>query len=398
MFAIRDLRAEGFYRPDYRGRSLVNLLSSIIRSLGGSSPHPELEGVDPSLFSKAPKIVYLVLDGVGYHQLQRFIAAGEGEHFFARHPHAKITSVFPPTTAAAVTSLSTGATPAEHALVSWHLHLPDLGMVSAILPGTTRTGTPMVLPDFDLNRYLALPSYVASVPGHKRLLSYGRLGQSRYSSAGTQWDHRAAYTTLRGLEGQVRAFAAEVARGLAYVYWPKYDTLCHSQGCDHRETRNHLAEIDGALSRLVEALRDSDTLLCVTADHGVVDAPARKRVDLSKVPGLMDCLAVLPSGDGRQQSCFVRASRVDRFHGVFEEHLSEKCVCITQDDLLESGLLGPGRRHKALASRIGDFVLIARDDYAFFSSVPFLPVTVHKGNHGGLSAAEVFVPLYTVRC
>lgn len=398
MFGIENLQREGFSRPDYDGGSIVNLLSSIIHALGGASPHAQLANVEPGLFRGVRRIAYLVLDGVGYNQTQRHIAAGGGEHFFGKQPYVKITSVFPPTTAAAVTSLSTGATPAEHALVSWYLHLPDLGMVSAILPGTTRTGTPMAPSDFDLRRYLALPSYVSSVRGAKCLLSYGRLGQSRYSNAGTEWDLRASYTTLRGLEGQVRAFAAEASRGLAYAYWPKYDTLCHNKGCNDRETKNHFAEIDLALSRLVEALRGSDTLLCVTADHGVVDAPAHKRVDLSKVPGLLDCLAALPSGDGRQASCFVRASRVDRFREVLHEHLLPACVCISGEELLESGLLGPGRRHKALASRIGDFVLIARDDHAFLSSVPLLPVKVHKGNHGGLSPDEIFVPLYAIRC
>jgi len=398
MFDTDHFRSEGFCRPDYDGGSIVNLLSSVIRSLGGSSPHRDLTVIDPSLFQKAAKVVYLVLDGVGYNQLQRFVSAGGGEHFFAKQPIVRITSVFPPTTAAAVTSFSTGATPAEHAVVSWYLHLPDLGMVSAILPGTTRTGTPMARPEFDLKRYLALPSYLSSVSGHKRLLSYGRLGQSRYSNAGTQWDQRAAYTTLRGLEGQVRTFAAESTRGVAYVYWPQYDTLCHARGCEHRETKKHLGEIDRSLARLADALAGTGTLLCITADHGLVDAPVGRRVNLSKVPGFLDCLAVLPSGDARQVSCFVRASRVSRFMDVVAKYLSEACVCITGDELLESGLLGPGRRHRALASRIGDFVLIARQDHAFPSSIPFLPVKTHKGNHGGLSADEMFVPLCVMLC
>lgn len=398
MFDIENFREQGFSRPDYSGGSLVNLLSSIIHALGGSSPHPELAGVDADLFREASRIVYLVLDGVGYNQLQRYIGAGGGEHFFAQHPYFKITSVFPPTTAAAVTSLSTGATPAEHGLVSWYLHLPDLGMVAAVLPGTTRTGTPMVPSDFDLARYLAVPSYVDSARGPKTLLSYDRLGQSRYSHAGTRWDRRAAYKTLKGLEAKVSAYVAEGKRGLAYAYWPKYDTLCHIKGCEHRETKSHLAELDLALSHMVRTLRGSGTLLCVTADHGVVDAPARKRVDLCKVPGLLDCLAAIPSGDGRQASCFVRASKAERFDDVYRQSLARACVCIAGDALLESGLLGPGRRHKALASRIGDFVLIARDDHAFLSSVPGLPVKVHKGNHGGLSPEEIFVPLYVVHC
>lgn len=398
MFDSEVFRSEGFFRPDYDGGSIVNLLSSVIRSRGGSSPHPELAQVDGSLFHRASKIVYLVLDGVGYNQLQHFIAAGGGTEFFAKQHFVRITSVFPPTTAAAVTSFSTGATPAEHALVSWYLQLPDLGMVSAILPGTTLTGSPMAPPKFDLRRYLALPSYLGSVSGHKRLLSYGRLGHSRYSNAGTKWDQHAGYTTLRGLEGQVRSFSADSTRGVAYVYWPKYDTLCHTRGTEHRETRSHLGEIDRSLARLAGALGGTGTLLCVTADHGLVDTPIGKRVDLSKIPGFLDCLAILPSGDARQVSCFVRASRLGRFRDIVAKHLSHACICITGDELLDSGLLGPGRRHRALQSRIGDFVLIARADYAFFFSVPCVPAKKHKGNHGGLSADEIYVPLYVVPC
>ena len=76
--------AGGFHFPDYQGGSIVNLLSSIIHALGGSSPHPRLKALDPRLFDGISRIVYLVLDGVGYNQLTRFMAAGGGGHFFSQ--------------------------------------------------------------------------------------------------------------------------------------------------------------------------------------------------------------------------------------------------------------------------------------------------------------------------
>ena len=127
--------AGGFHFPDYRGGSIVNLLSSIVHALGGASPHPPLKALEPDSFRGVSRIVNLVLDGVGHDQLNRFMAAGGGGHFFSRHPFERITTVFPSTTAAAVTTLSTGATPAEHGVLSWHLHLHDLGLVGAVLPG-----------------------------------------------------------------------------------------------------------------------------------------------------------------------------------------------------------------------------------------------------------------------
>ena len=387
----------GFHFPDYQGGSIVNLLSSIIHALGGVSPHPRLKALDTRLLQGVSRIVYLVLDGVGDNQLSRLLAAGGGTRFFSRHPRERITTVFPSTTAAAVTTLSTGATPAEHGVLSWHLHLHDLGLVGAVLPGRTLTGTPMTRDDFSLRRYLALPSYLSSVRRHKRLLSFGTLGESAYSNAGTRWNGYGAYQTLAGMERQTVRFARQGRRGVAYVYWPVYDTLCHAKGVQARESRRHLAEIDESLGRLARRLAGTGTLLLVTADHGVVDAPPPKRVELTAVPRLLDSLAVLPAGDARQVSCFVRPGRVGQFHEVVERHLAEACVCVTGDEIMESGLLGPGRPHPALRGRVGDYVLLARDDYAFQVTASLMKTRVHKGNHGGLSSDEVYVPLYALR-
>ncbi len=389
--------AGGFHFPDYRGGSLVNLLSSIIGALGGTSPHPRLQALDESTSKGIRRIAYLVLDGVGSPQLDRFLATGGGGHFFSRHPRQRITTVFPSTTAAAVTTLSTGTTPAEHGVLSWHLHLHDLGLVGAVLPGTTLTGSPLARKDFNLGRYLGLPSYLSSVRRHKRLLSFGTLGRSAYSNAGTRWNGYGAYRTLAGMERQTVRFAREGGRGVAYVYWPMYDTLCHHEGVQARKTRLHLAEIDKTLGRLVRGLSGTGTLLLVTADHGVVDAPSPRRVELTAVPGLLDCLALLPAGDARQVSCFVRPARETRFREVVARHLAEAAVCITGEELLESGLLGPGDPHASLRNRVGDYVLLARDDYAFRVTPPHTKARIHKGNHGGLSSAEMYVPLYALR-
>ena len=86
--------AGGFHLPDYHGGSIVNLLSSITHAMGGASPHPGLKALEPRLFEGISRIVYLVLDGVGYNQLARFMAAGGGGDFFSRYPCQRITTTF----------------------------------------------------------------------------------------------------------------------------------------------------------------------------------------------------------------------------------------------------------------------------------------------------------------
>ncbi|HPF98676.1 MAG TPA: alkaline phosphatase family protein [Kiritimatiellia bacterium] len=389
---------KGFCPPDYTGNGVVNMLSSVIRSRGGRSPHAELEGLPASLLRPARNVIYLVADGLGEEQLARLLRAGHGRKFFAAHLRRAISTVFPATTAAAVTTFATGASPAEHGILGWHLHLPDLGMVSTILPATTRTGSAMAPPEFDLHRYLKLPSYLDTTRGRRALLSFGHIPESRYSKTGTRWHERAGYKTLKGMVRAVSSFARRSRFGLAYAYWPGFDSVCHEKGCFHAATVRHMNEIDRALARLVSALKGTNTCLLVTADHGLVDAPRSRCVELREVPGFMECLALLPSGDAREVSCFVRPARLAQFKKIVNRHLRKACICVRGEELLRLGVFGPGRQHAALSSRLGDYVLLARDGYAFASTPAGAESDFNVGNHGGMSKTEVRVPLYVVHC
>jgi hypothetical protein len=395
---IQNGALKGFYLPDYDGGSIVNLLASIIRSRGGSSPHRDLFGLPASRLEDAKNVVYVLVDGMGESQLKELLDAGGGCAFFATHERQVISTVFPATTASAVTTLATGAAPLEHAIIGWHLHLHDLGLDSTILKGTTRTGQPMVGPQFDLDAYLGLPSHLDSAEGRRELLTPTEILNSRFSTAGTLWHRGLSYKTLVGMERQIVSFARRRGRGLAYAYWPNYDSCCHEFGCSHRVSRQHLAEVDQMLGRLVRRLGGTDTMLLVLADHGLVDTRRDQRVELSEVEGLYDCLATLPSGDTRAVSCFVRPAKVDAFLSIVNERLASACVCIPGEELIRLGAFGEGTEHPALRNRLGDYVLLAKGSYAFNAAVARSPRGFHVGNHGGMSEREVRVPLYAVRC
>ena len=383
--------------PDYRGGSIVNLLASIIRSRGGRSPHAGLEGLPAKALFGAQKVVYLVIDGLGKEQLDRYLTSRRNAAFFAEHPHRTITSVFPATTAAAITTCITGASPAEHGILGWHLHFHDLGIVGTILPATTRTGSPMAGDQFDLKRYLALPLPLQSAKCRKEIISWGKIPESRFSSAGVRWNRTRLCTTLAGLSRQIIAFAKTPGRALAYAYWPGYDSLCHEVGCDHPKTVRHLMNIDRMLTELVRKLRDTETTILVTADHGLVDSTPTHRISFREIPGFYDCLAILPSGDARCAHCFVRPSKVLKFRSLILQGLKKACLCVPGDELLRLGAFGPGKPHPALANRVGDFVLIAKSDYTFGSQLPAEKIEFNVANHGGMSPAEVRVPLFMVR-
>lgn len=383
--------------PEYNGNSILNLMSTVIRARGGLAPHRELAALPAAELKDARKVVYLVLDGLGASQLREHLGGGHGMEFFARHAHDIITSVFPATTAAAVTTFATGASPSEHAIIGWHLNLPDLGLVSTILPAITRTRTPVAPPDFNLKAYLSLPCPIETAGQTRVLLSWGHIPASRYSNAGPRWHRRIAFQTVAGMARAIVSFARSPGRGLAYAYWPEYDSLCHEYGCGHRKVALHFARLDKMLAGLTRALAGTGTTLLVTADHGLIDAPPAHRVELRDVPGLLACLATLPAGDARQVHCFVRPSMEPQFLSIVRHRLGKACFLVQGKEAIRCGWFGPGKPHPALSMRCGDYLLIARGNYAFGTRLPGQESDFNEANHGGISAREMLVPLFTVR-
>jgi len=84
-------------RPDYSGGSLVNLVASIVSARGGQALHPPLKKF-PDV-ANATNVVLIIIDGLGDNYLQR-----RGASELGKRRRAAMTSVFPSTTASAITT------------------------------------------------------------------------------------------------------------------------------------------------------------------------------------------------------------------------------------------------------------------------------------------------------
>src|SRR6185369_12551102 len=87
-----------------------------------------------SLASDATNVVLLIIDGLGANYLARHGSGSE----LGRRRRRSLTSVFPSTTASAITTSYTGRTPLEHGLTGWYTYFGEAGCVSACLPFRSR--------------------------------------------------------------------------------------------------------------------------------------------------------------------------------------------------------------------------------------------------------------------
>ena len=116
-------------QPDYSGGGLVNLMASIVEACGGRALHPTLKEFE---LGEPRNVVLLIVDGLGDNYLTR-----RGGELASRRRRA-MTSVFPSTTASAITTSYTGCTPLEHGLTGWFTYFGEAACVAASLPFRSR--------------------------------------------------------------------------------------------------------------------------------------------------------------------------------------------------------------------------------------------------------------------
>lgn len=379
-------------RPDYQGGGIVNLMASLVAALGGEElVYPPLSLLPPAALRDSRNVVLLVIDGLGYHYLRN---SGQADSFRA-HLLGGLTSVFPPTTAAAITTFLTGTAPQQHGLTGWFVHFRELGDILAVLPFTSRHGgAPLSGPGLDVATFLGHTPFFDRIPVRSHCVAPRFIAHSPFNRAHTGKSEVHAYVTLSECFDAVTAIVQQGRdRQYVYAYWPELDALAHRHGIGSLEVENHLAELDSAFRDFLQAIAGTDTTVLVTADHGFVDSSTESRLELADHPRIADSLVMPLCGERRLAYCYIHPEKGRQFEAAVHEELAGKAVLWRGRDLIGAGFFGLGAPHPRLADRVGHYALAMTGNYTLQDDVPGEERYVHVGNHGGMSEAELLVPL-----
>lgn len=127
--------ANGVTGADYAGGGIFNLMQSVAQACGApASGHAQCAVLPAERLAEARHLVLFVIDGLGLSTL----AMLQESSCLRRHLIGSLSSVFPSTTASAITTFMTGLAPSQHALTGWHVQLDEIDDMLAILPMTVR--------------------------------------------------------------------------------------------------------------------------------------------------------------------------------------------------------------------------------------------------------------------
>ncbi|MEE9596026.1 MAG: alkaline phosphatase family protein [Acidiferrobacterales bacterium] len=380
--------------PDYKNGSIVNLVSSIQVALGGGEPsYGTLSQLTLSKPNTAGSVVLIVIDGLGHTYLKQ-----RGRGTLYGHLVGRITSVFPSTTASAITSFFTGTAPQQHALTGWFTYFKELGVVAAPLPFKRRSSE-RSLKDagVDARKLFDQPSMFEGIDTPSHIVLPANIVESEYTTAHSGPAERWAYTSLqrcfRVIEKIIRRTSS---RQYIYAYWPELDTLSHTYGTQSKEVAKHFDQLDAAFARFLDRIEGSGTTVIVTADHGFIDTGPDRLVQLESHPELVSTLALPLCGEPRVAFCYVHPDRRERFKEYAQDRLGYCAEIYRSEQLVEQGFFGLGKPNPRLLDRIGHYALVMKDRYAIKDWIFGERRYEHTGVHGGVSEEEMYVPLIVV--
>jgi hypothetical protein len=376
--------------PEYKGKGIINLMSSIKYALGGKSDYAKLGGLDLK-FEK--NLVLFVIDGLGYE----YLAQKQNRSFLFRNLNRKLVSVFPSSTASAITTLMTGLTPLEHGIPGWRVFFPELGGIIHPLPFNFWQGeTSLENKNIIFPKTYSKKSFYQEIKVPSFSIARKKFANSLFTLETQRGAARIPFGTLDNLLTKLKQVCKKQGRKFVFTYWNDFDFIAHRNGTGSDALKKHFTEIDRKLEKLKDDLQNTGTKLLITADHGHLNS---KYIFLGKDKKLIDCLAIPLCGEVRFAYCYVKPEKEREFKNILKNKYQKYLTCYKSSDLIKKGMFGLFNQHKKFSERIGNYTLILKDNYAladFFTLVG--KKEFFKSNHGGLSKEEMFVPLISIDC
>jgi len=362
---------------------------SLLRSLGVAG------FANPLAIEPAARVCLLLVDGLGWELLRANPGAAPFLNSIAQEP---LTTGFPATTAASLSSLGIGVPPGEHGLVGYTMALPGYDRAFNTLTWSLYGIGPRVdlvnevVPEaFQPIPTLAERAAAAGVRIHHLGPAFHEWsGLTRAIGRGERF--HAADSLEAVAEGALRLLDAP--RAFVFGYHPRLDAAGHVRGVASQAWKDELVAVDHAVRLMAEQL-PSDSLLVITGDHGMVDLRPEERLDLADHPDLAAGVRIL-GGEARARYVGTEPGATADVLSAWRSKLGDRMWIWTPEEAIATGIFGPRVSDRA-RERIGDIVAAAHGRVGIVERNVDPAQARLNGHHGSLTAAEQLVPLLVYR-
>jgi predicted AlkP superfamily pyrophosphatase or phosphodiesterase len=357
--------------PDYGGPCVTNVMPALLEP-------PEVVPDWLPAEAVADQVVLLVLDGLGWEQLQ---ARSQLAPTICAMTGGSIVTVAPSTTSSALTSISTGLSPGEHGVIGYRMDVE--GEILNVLRwwASGRDARETIPPD-------KIQQHEPFLGQRPPVVTRAEFRFSGFTQAHLEGVRFSGYR----MPSTLVAETARLVRGgepFVYTYYDGVDKVAHEYGL-----RDHYDAEIVAVDRMVEyliAVLPSTAALVLISDHGQVDVGE----NLVVVDKEAMAHVSYQSGEGRFRWLHARPGHARALLDAARARHADTGWIVSQEQILDERWFGPVVSEEARA-RLGDVALVAREPVAYVDVDDTGPFDL-IARHGSLTDAEMRVPLLVAR-
>lgn len=375
--------------PNYE-HSILNTITSILKYYNVETNHKSLEKLDKELQKEYKNVVFIILDGMGEHILTPISPKG----YFKQHELECVTSVYPSTTTAALTTYYSGKTPYETGWISWSQYFKEYGRAIDMFSHK--------------ESYKGEDIKGAKIDVFKEIVNYTPIFEQiekaspnvkAYELEPTYSDKRAKRSiradNIDEIIENIEMLCEDTGEKFILAYCENPDGLLHKFGTDSEEVKNFIKETEQKIEKMCEKL-DEDTIVIISADHGHKNI--EKVYTMLDYPEIQECLILPPSLESRTVAFWVKEDMKNQFEERFNSVFGEEFLLMAKEEFLQKNLLGFGKKHPKIDDFIGNYIAMSTSS-SIIRIETFLAEgkPVKKSTHCGLTKEEMEVPVIVIK-
>ena len=373
--------------PNYN-HCILNTITSIINYYGVETNHNSLESLDNVLNSKRYKnVILFVLDGMGEHILNQISKNG----YFNKNKIDCVTSVYPSTTTAALTSYYSGRAPYETGWIAWSQYFKEYGRtIDMFSHNESYMGEPLHEPIKDVfcadMHYESVFERIENVNLNVKTFELGPEYAER------RGNRRVVANNIDELILNVRDICTLSGEKFIMAYCDNPDGILHKYGTGSIEAKDFVLDAQEKIKALKESL-DDDSVIIISADHGHKNI--EKSYSIIDFPELWECFLMPPTFESRVLNFYIKPNMKELFEERFNNIFGKEFWLINRTEFLnERKFLGTGKKHHKIDDFIGDYIAMSVAS-SMIRLETFLTEgkPVKKSTHCGLTKEEMEVPV-----
>lgn len=374
--------------PNYE-HCILNTITSILKYYNVDTKHKSLESLDKILEKKYRNVVFLVLDGMGEHILENIAPKG----YFTENKIDCVTSVYPSTTTAALTTYYSGKPPYESGWIAWSQYFKEYGRALDMLSHRES----YLKEDISKARINVFENIVNYIPVFEQI-EKASPNVKAFEVMPKYSDRRSKRTitadNIDEIMENIELLCQIPGENFIMAYSDKPDGLLHKFGTDAEEPKEYVLEAEKKVKELAEKLSD-DTIIIISADHGHKNI--EKSYCLLEHPEIMECLYMPMSLESRVVGFWVKEDMKKEFEERFNSVCGEDFWLMTKEEFLDKHFLGYGDKHFKVDEFLGNYIALSTGSSMIVIET-FLAEgkPVKKSTHCGLTKEEMEVPVIVI--